>query len=208
MDIGGGRTLAGHVMIQGQKMADWLATDIVDVALLVPRGDPLAAKYGQRWQVFEGSEDDVLERYFKAMEHYKADYVVRLTGDCAWMTTDVIMKCIRNTTKYGADYCSNVLVRTFMEGLDVEVLSRRLLTVLHKRVVSPDHREHVTSAIPSMLEQGELPGFVIHTVLAKYDLSHIKTSIDTPEEYEGCNARYSMLRNKKLLAMEWGSTSN
>ena len=33
-------------------------------------------------QVFEGSENNVLDRYYKASKLFNSDYIVRITGDC------------------------------------------------------------------------------------------------------------------------------
>ena len=203
-------TLVGQVMTQGIRAAEWLqaASTRIDVVMLIPEGDPLAHRFGRKYKTFEGPEDDVLGRYFLAMEKYDADYVVRLTGDCAWMTSAMIAKCVRDAFKYNADYCSNILVRTFMEGLDVEVISAPLLRELQLSIESMFDREHVTSAIPDMLAQGGLRQYKIHTVMSDYDLSHIKTSIDTAQEYEACNNLFAKRKEKKQEAMTYGSISN
>ena len=217
MDINHGEsTLAGHVLSQSVNASKWLLEansrllkDVTCVvSLLIPFGDPIRNQFSERYNVFEGDEEDVLGRYYQAVKHYDVDYVVRLTADCAWMTSVMINKVIRDCMKYGADYCSNVLVRTFMEGLDVEVISARLIRVLHSRVISDTGREHVTSEIPEMLGKNQLNGFVIHTVMSEYDFSDIKTSIDTKEEYDSCNDMYIMRRHKKKAALIWGSISN
>lgn len=203
-------TLVGQVMTQGVRAAEWLqaSSTKIDVVMLIPEGDQLATRFGRKYKTFEGPEDDVLGRYFLAMDKYDADYVVRLTGDCAWMTSQMIAKCIRDAFKYNADYCSNILVRTFMEGLDVEVISAPLLRELQLSVLDTFHREHVTSAIPDLLGMGGLKQYKFHTVLSDYDMSHIKTSIDTPEEYEACNNLFLRRKEKKEEAMKYGSISN
>jgi len=203
-------TLVGQVMTQGIRAAEWLqaASTRVDVVMLIPEGDQLASRFGRKYKTFEGPEDDVLGRYFLAMEHYKADYIVRLTGDCPWMTSQMIAKCVRDAFKYNADYCSNILVRTFFEGLDVEVISAPLLRELSLSIDSISHREHVTSAIPELLSMGGLRQYKIHTVMNDYDLSHIKTSVDTAQEYEACNNLFARRKEKKEQAMKYGSISN
>jgi spore coat polysaccharide biosynthesis protein SpsF (cytidylyltransferase family) len=205
----GDDTLVGQVMTQGLRAADWLkAIAQSDVVMLIPEGDPLGSRFGNKYKTFEGPEDDVLGRYFLAAERYQPDYIVRLTGDCAWMTSQMIAKCVRDCFKYDADYCSNVLVRTFMEGLDVEVISAPLLRELQLTQHDMFHREHVTSAIPDLLAEKKLSQYKIHTVLSDYDMSFIKTSIDTAEEYEACNNLFLRRKEKKNAAMSFGSISN
>ena len=94
-----------------------------------------------------------------------------------------------------------------MEGLDVEVLSSRLLKRLDHLVKDPYNREHVTSAIPMLLNEGKLTGFVMHTVLSDYDYSSLRSSVDTPVQYRECNEKYANHRRKKTQALEYGSVS-
>ena len=208
----GDGSLVGNVMLQAKKCADWLThSDNIDVmpCLLVPFNDNLAKQFEGRYVIYEGPEDDVLTRYHGAMLEYGPDYIVRITGDCVWITSFVIAKLIRAAIKHETDYCSNILIRTFMEGLDVEVLSSKLLEKLYLETEEEGgHREHVTSIIPSFIELGILANFRIHTVFNEYDLSHIKTSIDTLDEYDECTLKFQKLRRKKNLALELGGISN
>jgi spore coat polysaccharide biosynthesis protein SpsF len=204
----GKNTMAGHVLSRAERAAQWLK-DICDpiVVMLVPYDDPIGNTFRSRAEVYYGDEQDVLARYYAAVQHYDASHMVRLTADCAFMTATMITKIIRDGLKYGADYCSNVLVRTFMEGLDVEYISARLLKVLYNRVDTNYGREHVTAELPAMLDKGQLAGFVIHTVLSEYDLSHIKTSIDTKDEYDKSMRIYAAQRLKTEQAQRYGSVS-
>lgn len=208
MDLGD-NSVVGTVMKQAVRAAGWMRRNAdISVAMLIPFDDALREQYSYRYDVFEGPEDDVLTRYYDAMEEYNADYVVRLTGDCVWITSSIIAKCIREALKHDADYCSNVLVRTFMEGLDCEVLSRKALDYLHRNMVNPHEREHVTHGLITDIQQGHTQDFKIHTVVSEYDMSAIKTSIDTLEEYEQSVNLFSQLRAKKEEALRFGSISN
>jgi spore coat polysaccharide biosynthesis protein SpsF len=210
MSISEEQTLAGHVMREAARAAEWLQQTAglqVSVAMLIPWGDPIRGPYEDRYEVFEGPEDDVLGRFEMARALYEPDYIVRLTADCAWMQRRVIVQLVRAAIKYGGDYTSNTLIRTFMEGLDVEVLTSRLLRHLVRTVDDPAEREHVTSAIPRLVDENGLKGFAIHTVLSDYDYSDIKTSIDTHDEYEACRNLYRERRRKKDKALALGSVS-
>jgi spore coat polysaccharide biosynthesis protein SpsF (cytidylyltransferase family) len=202
-------TLASHVMRQALRAAEWIGPrGDVTVAMLVPENDPLLEKEKyHKFNIFEGPEDDVLARYHKAMKHYNADFIVRLTGDCAWIQAWIIHKIIFAGLKFGADYTSNILVRSFAEGLDVEMMSSRLLTVLNKKVVTAFGREHVTSDIQRLFNSGDLSTFVFHTVMSEYDYSDLKTSIDTKDEYDRCNDLYEKLKLKRKAAKCYGSVS-
>jgi spore coat polysaccharide biosynthesis protein SpsF len=177
--------------------------------MLIPFDDhELKTTYSYKYDVFEGPEEDVLSRYYLAMEEYDADLIVRLTGDCVWITSNVISKCLREALKRDTDYCSNILVRTFMEGLDVEVISRKALTYLNNNMSTPQEREHVTLGLINDLKRGHIQDFKIHTVISEYDMSEVKTSIDTPEDYEDACEKFALLRVKKQEALQLGSISN
>ena len=58
-------------------------TRVVVATTVDPSDDPVeAACLAEKIDVFRGSLPDVLDRYYQAALKYKADVVVRLTGDC------------------------------------------------------------------------------------------------------------------------------
>ena len=70
----------------------------------------------------QGSEDDVLERYFQVAQETNADVIVRITGDCPLVDPDLVDECISSFQKLQVDYCSNTIKPTYPDGLDVEVV--------------------------------------------------------------------------------------
>ncbi|EMJ35399.1 cytidylyltransferase domain protein [Leptospira interrogans str. FPW1039] len=79
------------------------------------------------FEVYRGSESDVLDRYYQTAKHKKADVVVRITGDCPLTDPVVVDNAIEKFLKDGSDYCSNVSPATFPDGLDTEVFSFQAL---------------------------------------------------------------------------------
>lgn len=162
--------------------------------LLVPEGDLLSTAYKYR-TVVEGPEEDVLTRYMIAVKDFQPDYVVRITGDCVVMTSPIINKHITTAVHSKLDYCANVFedCRTYVDGLDVEVMSVEYMNWLHKNASTTEDREHVTTYgrknPPSWAKIGAVIGHI--------DLSHIKLSVDTYDELE--RARENILRiNDKI----------
>lgn len=201
-------TVSGQVVTQAFRAKPWLR-NIADitVALLLPEGDSIT--YPGDVKVFYGDEHDVLSRYAEANKKFKCDFVVRLTGDCCWMTSHVIAKCLRAAIATNSDYTSNVLVRTFMEGLDCEVISWALLEYLDATTTSDIGREHVTYDFLNDVKRGRAPRhFKIHTIMSEYDLSHIKTSIDTKDEYIDCLSKVRDLKAKVDEARKFGGVTN
>ncbi|MES2854618.1 MAG: aminotransferase class III-fold pyridoxal phosphate-dependent enzyme [Bdellovibrionota bacterium] len=96
---------------------------------------------------FSGSLDDVLGRYYHAALEHKADVVLRLTGDCPFLDPDLCGTLLYHFEKTKVDYASNVLLSTWPDGLDCEILSFKALEKAHKESVAKTHREHVTQYI-------------------------------------------------------------
>jgi hypothetical protein len=88
------------------------------------------------------------------------------------------------------------------------MLSSRLLLWLHDNASTPFEREHVTIKFLKDLASNHKPDFKIHTVLAEYDYSQMKTSIDTKDEYLDALKNLQELENKKKQAIEIGTFSN
>jgi len=110
-----------------------------------PRDDPVArVACDAGVAVTRGSEHDVLGRFAKALAEHPAEIVVRLTGDCPLVDPEVVRQAVDRLAESGADYCSNTLVRTFPDGLDVEVLRSGVLRAAAIQARGAAEREHVT----------------------------------------------------------------
>lgn len=103
-----------------------------------------------------GSEEDVLARFVLAMELRHADLVVRITADCPLADPAVIADAISLHQSSGADYTSNTLIRTYPDGLDVEVVSAGALSDAAREATDAAEREHVTPFIYRRPERYQL----------------------------------------------------
>jgi len=92
----------------------------------------------------KADEDDVLSRYKIIALGYQADIVVRITGDCPLIDAEIVDKTI--SALGGNDFASNVVERTYPQGLDVEVMPVDTLMRLD-RYVQGEEREHVCSTV-------------------------------------------------------------
>jgi glutamate-1-semialdehyde-2,1-aminomutase len=110
-----------------------------------PKDDEIeefAKKY--KLKVFRGSENDCLDRYYKAAKKYKADVVVRITADCPLICPEIIDKVISEYIKGKFDYVTNSIIYTYPDGVDVEVFSFEALEKAWEEAKDPVEREHVT----------------------------------------------------------------
>lgn len=152
------------------------------VAVLTPEGDPIAEQYASSANIVKGPEDDVLTRYMIGMETFGADYLVRITGDCPLITSSTIIGITLIALRHNYDYFSNVdeRFRTAMDGLDCEVISRRLMRFANEVASDKPDREHVTTVLRRRPPTWAKIGVATYHI----DQSHIKVSVDTPEDLE------------------------
>ena len=132
------------------------------------------------WVWFRGSEQDVLDRYYRAALTHKADTVVRITSDCPLIEPTIVDQVVGYflTNRRRLDYVSNRLPRpTFPIGLDTEVFSFQALQRAWQGDQNPAWREHVTPYIymnPSM--------FRVEGITNDMDRSHMRWTVDTSED--------------------------
>lgn len=142
--------------------------------------------------VFRGSLENTLDRFYQTARHFRADHVVRLTGDCPLADHEIIDDVIRFYFENECDYASNTLDPTLPDGLDVEVFSFSALERAWKEAVLPSHLEHATQFIvtnPSVFR------------LASYryvrDLSGLRWTVDEPADLEFVRKVYEALYPSK-----------
>lgn len=97
--------------------------------------------------VYRGSEEDVLDRFYKALQDVNCDYIVRLTSDCPLIDAGLIDEVIQFAIDNKLDYCSNVLDPSFPDGQDVEVFTKNALERAWSESTLVSEREHVTPYI-------------------------------------------------------------
>ncbi len=103
--------------------------------------------------VFQGSETDVLSRYYEASKKYKADNIIRLTADCPLLDPQTCSQVLYLLIQSKSDYVSNVLPPTWPDGLDCEAFTFKTLETAHKNATKTSDREHVTAYITSRQHQ-------------------------------------------------------
>lgn len=143
------------------------------------RNDPLADYVRELgFEVYRGSETDVLDRYYRTAEALHADSVVRVTGDCPLIDAAVVDEVCRQFDATHVDYASNVEPPTYPDGLDTEVFSFAALETAWKDARELPQREHVT---PFLRESGR---FKKINIAHAEDCSGRRWTVDVPADYE------------------------
>ena len=96
---------------------------------------------------YQGSLNNVLDRFYYTSIQEKPDWVVRLTSDCPLIDAELIDELIDFALANDLDYTSNCLEDAFPDGQDVEVFKFSALEVAWEKATSNVDKEHVTSYI-------------------------------------------------------------
>lgn len=133
---------------------------------------------------YQGSLNDVLDRFYQAAKLFMPDYVVRVTSDCPLLDSELIDHVVKLLIESEADYAANILVEEFPDGQDVEVFSFRSLEKAWKEAKLPSEREHVTPFIRnnSDIKGGNLFKAVHYQAPNNYN--HIRMTVDEPKDLD------------------------
>src|SRR5262245_7935272 len=144
-----------------------------------PRNQPLVDHVrGLGYEVFQGSENDVLDRYYQALNAHQPDTVVRITGDCPLIDPELVDQVIAAYEGLSVDYLCNTEPPTYPDGLDTEVFSFRALKEAAKLASKPAEREHVT---PFIRESGL---FKAGNFAHEKDFSKERWTVDEAADFE------------------------
>lgn len=182
--------LPGKVLkdLGGAPILDWVVErlrrarsldGIVIATTTNPADDPIVERARSLGvDVFRGSEEDVLDRYWEAVERTDAQAVVRVTSDCPFVDPALVDRVVEVLREQDVDYASNILdPRTFPRGLDVEAFTREVLDEAAREATRPSWREHVTPFFYRQPDRFGLAG-----VWHEADCSDERWTVDTPED--------------------------
>lgn len=135
-------------------------------------------------EVYKGSVDNVLERFYKTAAPEMPVWVVRLTSDCPLIDPVEIDKVIQHAIDHDLDYVSNTLQPTFPDGVDTEVFKFSVLEKAYKKAKHKSELEHVTPYIwkNSSFMGGSL--FKSDCVIYHEDYSQFRLTVDTAEDFK------------------------
>ncbi len=155
-------------------------------------------QYNDKIIVSRGSESDVLDRYYKAAVQTEADIIVRITSDCPLIDPTIIDKVIEKFQNNKCDYCSNTLKLTYPRGMDTEIFTFNVLEKAWNEAKEDYEREHVT---PYIREHPDI--FKQCNVSNEEDLSHLRLTLDTAEDFDLITKIYQHLHpTKKTFLLE------
>ena len=145
-------------------------------------------------EFFRGSENDVLDRYYKTAKNYKPNYVLRITADCPFIDPQIVDKVISSHLKNKNIITSNISIPTFPDGLDVEIFDFEILKKTWSKAKNDFDREHVTPYIKK--------NYKVNIFKNKRDYSNLRLTLDEPEDLEVLKCIYKYFNNKNNFLFE------
>ena len=130
------------------------------------------------YQSFQGSENDVLERFYFAAQQFSGDIIIRITGDCPLIDPQLVDEAIRKFKTNSVDYLCNTNPPTFPDGLDIEAFTFAALQRAYNESNTSSDREHVT---PYIRESGH---FSTMNVASDTDFSNLRWTVDEDQDLE------------------------
>ena len=150
---------------------------------------------------FAGSEEDVLDRYYKCAQSYNLKNIVRATGDNPFVDVEAGSKLLDFYFRKNLDY-SDSFTPGLPKGMGLEIFSFDALKESWEKGLNPHHREHVNEYIienPTHFKIEKLPFYL------DKDLSELSLTVDTQKEFNIAEQIYSSAKKQKLdhIDLHW-----
>lgn len=157
---------------------------------------------------FCGSNNDVLDRYYKCAQKFSCDPVVRISSDCPFIDPLIIDKIIAKFLKNSYDYVANNFEKiqnkwqnstcNFPQGMVVEICKFKTLEKAWKQAKKPSEREHV---FPYVQFHSNI--FKVSNIKNKKDLSSIRCTVDRSHDLKFVKEIWKrMPKSKKIIHID------
>jgi spore coat polysaccharide biosynthesis protein SpsF len=102
----------------------------------------LCEKLGVNW--FRGDENNVLSRVADAARFYRSETIISLTADCPLIDPSIVSQMHRTFNENKIDFLTNCHVRSFPDGMDVQIFTNASIQEANARVSNSLEQEHTT----------------------------------------------------------------
>lgn len=147
-------------------------------------------------KTYSGDNNDVLNRYFQCALVFKADPIIRITGDCPLIDPLIIEEILEFYLNHNYDYVSNTIIPTYPDGLDVEIFSFKALKTAFCLAKKKSDREHVTPYIKRNSNK-----FKLHNYRNKKNLSLLRWTVDEEIDLKMARKIYQKMKPKTIFSM-------
>lgn len=136
----------------------------------------------QRYKYFP-AKGDVIDQMISAAENFNVDVIVDVTADCPLVDPKHIDILVGNFFKNRVMYASNLLPRTFADGMDIQVYKRETLEVIDNIIhrSSSEKRRNAGWNIAELMDMKDI--WTLRTTNPNSN-PHIRLTLDEQEDYE------------------------
>ena len=188
-----GKALLDHVL---GRLGDFRRdAGIVVATSSLAQDDAIEAHCRSRVACFRGSEQDVLDRYFRCASAYGFEHFVRLTADNPFTDIEELERLVDFHCMGGYDYTHSFGMMPL--GVGAEVFTFEALAASHREGMAPNHREHVNEFIQENPQRFCIG--VLDVPMAKR-APELRMTVDTQEDYERA------CRLAELAVPKWQTT--
>ena len=162
LEIGDGKTVLEILMSRLKKIKS--KVEIVIITPIYQKENKLISLCKKNnWNIFSGSENDLLDRHYKAAKKFKVKNIIKIPSDCVFMDPCIVDDIISYYNINNYDYVSNLHPETYPYGFDVEIMNFKTLEIAWKQSKETYEREHTTPFIlnnPKLFKIGNfrMPG--------------------------------------------------
>jgi spore coat polysaccharide biosynthesis protein SpsF len=194
------KQILGRPMIELQ-IERLLSCSEVDEIILATTKNPedyILCEVAKRMSIkfFQGSEKNVLQRFYNAASYFNVDNIIRCNADCPLIDPLVVDKVIKvfkkNKSKY--DYVSNILEPSYPVGMHTEVFTFDALSIANAASKDDVELEHVT---PYIYRRPK--AFRLHNVKNDVNLSRYRLTVDFEIDFDLVKQVYEALYLKNKL---------
>jgi len=185
-----GKPILAHV-IERTKLIEGVDSIVVATCTGEKNLPIIELAHSMNVDTFIGSMENVLERYYLAVQQFGGNHIVRITGDNPFIDVDYASMTLSIALESGADLCA---LTNLPLGTAVEVIKRESLEEVYKMSEKPYHLEHVTTLLK---EHPELFTIERHEVDFNNPYDKLRLTVDTIEDYQVASILYKNLYNGK-----------
>lgn len=192
MDIEG-KPVLQHIIERLKK-----SKKIDEIILAIPdtKKNNILEKFAKKNKVkyYRGSEENVLERYYKAAVKFKSNAILRVTADSPLLDPHIVDLIIGKYFKSKKDFCCSSSKKPFPLGLGVEIFRFKALERSYKKAKSDFEKEH-----PDEYILGHSEIFSILEVENNVNFSFMRCTLDEIKDLEFIREIYKRIYLKKKI---------
>ncbi len=159
----------------------------------------------EKVNIFRGSNQNVLERYFLAAKKYNLRNIIRLTSDNPFIDTLFLEKLIQSHLKNKNDYTSSK--DDLPIGMGAEILTFTALKKAYKFSTSKKDKEHVCDYIIDNHKKFKIQNLKFKILSKK--IKRLRLTVDTQKDLLfNRNFFKSKIRSKIRKLIKYDSSSN